>query len=211
MITREEQEILAMFVLALPARNPWTIEHGEESAYKAHREALNDEPKGPAAAGPSTEEPLFEHLLKANPYWMEDRTRQILIEVMTDPAKVERLLRMEWFCRDLTGCLQDLVLADRPLLRMNELMDDRCILVLPVSPKAALFASSLPSLINDIRSRSDGDLVQMLNVDSAAQAKEHLFASGRHHAALAERYLMNDAPFLDLQEHASSDAPPSDP
>jgi hypothetical protein len=65
-------------------------------------------------------------------------------------------------------------------------MGDRCVLCLPVGPTAALLASSIPSFENDIGSKSDADLVRMINMDSTTQAKEHLFATGRQHTALAE-------------------------
>ena len=66
---------------------------------------------------------------RQDPYWMQDRTREILIDVMTDPQKVRPPAADGWIYREVKGSPVDLVLGDRPLIRHNELMGDRCVLV----------------------------------------------------------------------------------
>jgi hypothetical protein len=153
---------------------------------------LNADPEIAAKLKLPAGQRLFEAIEKALPHLMADQTRRILVKVWADHRKVLRLLNMDWFLRDLSGASTDLILSDRVLVRHGDLLNGRCVLVLPLSPKHLLFASSIHQFATNIAHKSDDEVVRMTNIDSAYQAKDHIFGTGIQHKRLAEHYLTNE-------------------
>ena len=180
---------LSLFLLALPARNPWSLLRGEKIARDAHMAELNSDPTLAAALKVPNGQRLFDAIDLAMPHFMADQTRRVMVEVWSDVSRVERIMKMQWLCLDLAKASGDLVLGDRPLIRHGDLLNGRCVLALPLSPTRLLFVTDMPEFVENLGRQADDDIVRMMNRDSTFHAKEHIFATGRQHIALAEELL----------------------
>ena len=136
---------------------------------------------------------LFDAVEKALPHLMGNQTRRILVRAWADEAKALRMLQMDWSLLYLDEASTDLILGDIPLSRHGDFLNRKCVWVLPIGPKRLLVVTNIPSFIDSLERRSHDEVVRRVNRDSAFLAKEHLFATGRHHMDVAEELLGKSA------------------
>jgi Protein of unknown function (DUF4238) len=97
---------------------------------------------------------------------------QAAIDISSDPEKLAKVASMQWWARRWD---QDAILiGDRPLLtspRMNypcgiPLNDPSCLIVLPISPNAACFASANLKTQAKVRKTAHGRLARIVNEET---------------------------------------------
>ena len=98
--------------------------------------------------------------------------RQAAIDLSQDPKKLAAVDRMEWWIRRWTK--DAILIGDRPLLASPRidypcgipLNDLSCLIVLPLSPRAAFFASANSKTRAKVRSTALGRLARIVNEET---------------------------------------------
>ena len=103
--------------------------------------------------------------------------------LIDEPRIHEDINRMQWRVISYEESSSDLITSDNPCF-IHALGTPQCLLVLPLSPKAAFFADQ--DWKNFSNTSSDA---KTLNRIIAMRASKYIYATGQQHIALAKKYL----------------------
>jgi hypothetical protein len=142
MLSDGDREAVAKFILSLPARNPWGLEIGQKISHETYGTHLSDESDARALLL-APNRTIWQQIVGENPHFVADSTLIQMIEVSTDPAKIDRLGRMFWNIWDVSESNFDLVLGDQAFSGNGNLNvdDPKNVFAIPVGPKRFLTCS----------------------------------------------------------------------
>lgn len=110
----------------------------------------------------------------------EDRSLR-LIEKLTDSSRVsEIVVRSKWVVRRLSSSASEVVLSDRPLVRVGGTFTADFIWALPLKRDAVFFATPNATIAEKIRRASERMVVHEVNAASVAQADRYVFSTIDH-------------------------------
>jgi hypothetical protein len=183
-VTETERWVMARFILALPARNPWGIATGHKIARVTFGLELDD-PEFIAEIGLAPNKSLWEMVEAGNPHFVADQTLVQMIEVSDDKTKIDRLMRMHWAVWDVSAAPMDLILGDLAFNGHGDLNQDRPenVAAITLGPHRFLTVTARPYGGGGLK---PVDLVRIMNREQASRAAEQFFATDRKHLALAK-------------------------
>lgn len=184
-LTDHERYHLARFIIALPARTPWSISNARVMARNIYTRNLADPELTRELNLPGAKTAL--DVLEQNPHFIADIALVNTIEAQTDPDKIKRLLALDWIIIDTSDAGVDLILGDNVFMLDGDLLNpaSESFIAIPFAPNRLLVMNNI-----GINTRiSLRQLVHVVNRESAIRAEEHFFAKDRSHIELARMWL----------------------
>lgn len=175
----------ARFIVALLIRSPWFIQRYVEKAPRIMRDTI-----AKTASPDEDVDASLSALITANPNFASTLTLRSLVALLPTSKSHEVIQNSPWTAVDLSDSPIDLVIGDRPVIRTEGGFQGDFMLAFPISPKMLFIVHPTDSTwaprLNALPPR---ELVRRVNIDSASQAVEYLFATSSGHIQLAKRYL----------------------
>lgn len=175
-----ERSNFIRLLLSLDARRPEVVKQLRAGG-EYLRERLDTDPEVIAeAAAFGLDEPpsAFMERIRGIPF--EDRALA-LIAKLTDSSRVgERVARAHWVVRRLSRSAPEVVLSDRPLVRVGGTFSNDFIWALPLAPDVIFFATPAASFAEKIRKASERLIVHEVNAASVSQADIYVFSTEDH-------------------------------
>lgn len=176
--TQNDKEVVALFLLSMPARHPWNIAKAQKLARDGG--AIKYDRESAAVLFGADSQATVDQ------YFLSDFTLHTLVEASTMASIVDRLIRMHWNVWDVSDSPFDLVVADRAFSGRGDLRQDHSqnMVALPVGPHRYLTCSAVQHYPTNSR-----NMAMIMNRDQTYQAVEHIFARTRNHIPLAKKHL----------------------
>jgi hypothetical protein len=176
----------ARFLVAFGVRTPETLRvMGPTEWQKAMALAQTRGPRASAEV-----EAFFAKWLETNSRALErNKPLEIAMDLSSDPAKIVPVAQMEWWVRPFGK--NALLIGDRPLLSSPPmrypcgipLKDPNGLVVLPIAPHLAFFATPNPKTIAKVNGMPLDSVARIINEETTWQAKEYVFAADASLAA----------------------------
>jgi hypothetical protein len=188
-LTNDQRSDFARLLLSLEARRPAVVgllRDGKQS----FSEKLNTDPEIIAALRKQGVTSLPSEFYESRSgVKLEDRALKIIQRLVDNPTVGGPLVKSAWIVRTLATPSPPLLLADRPLIRINGYDSPGAVWILPLSPKIAFIAAAHASNLAALGTFPDRQFARRLNVSTAAQAERFVFSLNRHDAAWLKKYL----------------------
>ena len=167
-------------LLSLDARRPDVVKKLREGGSYL-RQRLDDDPDVKTMAAIVGLKGTPSEFLEAHKgETLEDRSLR-LIETLTGSGRVSDIVgRAKWVVRQLSSNASEVVLSDRPLVRVGGTFSADFIWALPLAPDVIFFATPNAALAAKIRRASERLVVHDVNAASVAQADRYVFSIKEH-------------------------------
>ncbi|MCB1885797.1 MAG: DUF4238 domain-containing protein [Geminicoccaceae bacterium] len=119
----------------------------------------------------------------------ENRAMILLAHMCDNPKEMAKFAAMQWCYGDLKDAGLELVLSDRPVIKI--LTDPRTpsLLTLPLSPTRIWFAACNRETLENIKALPPRDLVERVNHESVRQATKWVFDRDGHNLRSIQKHL----------------------
>lgn len=175
--TAEQRCDWARLLLSLEARRPPAVEKLRKEGSSFLTANLDDDPEIRAAMEEYGISQAPSSYVEQQLGWrLEDRALGIIQRMVDDPAVGGRLINAHWAVRRLGRGDGQLVLSDRPLIRINGYNHPGAVWVLPLAPSAAFIACNHPSNLGILQRLSGQRFVKETNRSSVNQAERFVFS-----------------------------------
>jgi hypothetical protein len=189
-LTVSERSDFARFLLSLRARHPDAIALVREKGPEHLTAALALNPDDYVSVkSPSSPATLVEWVQQHAPPLIQNFGIANLPGLIANDEVGERVFRMNWWVHDVSAANTDLLLGDRPCLLEGDAVAGDCLITLPLSPKMLFFACNQAEKIAGLCAIPATKLVKAVNRLSVISAKKRVYAAGRDHLPLVEKYL----------------------
>jgi hypothetical protein len=118
---------------------------------------------------------------------------QFLPKMINHPEMGQIIVNMQWQVLDLSECGTDLLLSDRPAVRISGLKKLDCQILFPLSPQKLFLATHKGWNMQTVPDRL---LVKAANRASVAASAARIFTTGEHHRPLLEKWVIQSRPLL---------------
>lgn len=181
-LTEEQRCDFARLLLSLDVRRPRNVNLLRKELPNYYAMGLDQDPVIQAALAESgvdaTPSRFLEDRLGRS---LEDRALSIIPKLVDNPKVGEYLINAHWDVKKLSLNDGSLVLADRPLIRMQRYDSPHAIWILPLTPGAAFIAANSRTDLDDLLRRSEQRFVKDVNKLSARQAERYVFSIEDRH------------------------------
>lgn len=176
-LSLEDKSDFIRLLLSLDARRPEVVKQLRAGGEHL-RQSLDNDPENLALAAAFGLEELPSTFLKAfRGVPLEDRALA-LIAKLTDSSRVgERVARAKWVVRRLSRHAPEVVLSDRPLVRVGGTFSDDFMWALPLAPDVVFFATPAASLAERIRRAPERLIAHDVNAASVSQSDRYVFST----------------------------------
>lgn len=192
--TPEDYAAWAVFVLAKRARIPRRIAWAKERAREGFEQMLNQPDEEFDRINPDPElRTIGDHIRRYEPEFLPNLPFEALMRSVHSSKNVRALMKLHWFVRRQTsaevarGDAQTVLLGDDPAIWGDGLDSPRCIVALPISPRAIFFATASEASRERIAGASFREIARTVNHDQAVQA--HRFVIGNVKPSFLEKRL----------------------
>jgi Protein of unknown function (DUF4238) len=189
-LTPETRTDWVRFLMSLSLRNPEAVANTnaemqtELAAKFSHHNDWYEANKAP------NDPPTFVEWVENNiPLVWENSGKLHLPDFIENPGIGTVLIRMRWFTFDLGSSDFTLLTGDRPFIRTHGLIDQRCIVVLPISPRFAFVATHAAEVDLRVRRADPAQLVKDINARIVAQAVKYVYGATDRHLRFVENRL----------------------
>lgn len=132
---------------------------------------------------------------------VEDHALQTVQNLVDNPRIGGRLIRFEWGVVDLSNSEVPLVLADRPLVRINGIDHPHCLFALPIGPFHIFVAATERADLISISKKRPDRVATLMNQSSAHNHDRFVFITDNSHERWLPKYLkrkkQTNDPYLD--------------
>ncbi len=190
-MTPETRTDWVRFLMSLILRNPEAVANtnaemraGLTAKFSQHSDwyEANKAPNDP---------PTFVEWAQNNiPLVWDNSGKLHLPDFIENPGIGTVLIRMHWFTFDLGNSAFTLLTGDRPFIRTHGLKDQRCVVVLPISPRFAFVATHAPEVDLHLSRVDPAQLVKDINARIVAQAVKHVYGASDCHLQFVENHLV---------------------
>jgi hypothetical protein len=189
-LTIDERSDFTRFVLSLRARHPDAVAIARAHGTEALTAALARDPEEYLAVrDESSPDSLTAWTRQKAPSLIMNFGLSVMPAVIVDSKTGERVFKMPWWTHDVSGANVDLLLSDRPCILEGNALDGDCVIALPLSSRMLFFICNRPAQTQFLRAMPVTSLVKMMNKASVTYASDRVYATGKHHLPLVEKYL----------------------
>jgi hypothetical protein len=189
-LTPELRQAWTRFVMSLLVRNPEKVEHITNQADHVLRQSLLTDPKEyeavRSADDPST---LVEWVEQKDPQIWSNFGKEMLPGIITHQPTRDEIIRMRWWTIDIADGFPDLLTCDRPVYMSHGVMDERCFIALPLSPRFVFIATRSQSTFDSVLSRGIKAVTKSINEIMVAQAEKYVYGAHDRHLRFVENRL----------------------
>lgn len=178
------------FLMSLHVRNPGRVRQITEQGAEALRAMLSEDPKEYEAVRNLDDPPtLVGWVERYAPALIDNFGKTLLPGIVTHQATGNELIRMHWGVLGSDGAHPNILTCDRPLFLSNGINDPKCVIALPLSPRAIFLASRDQTRLNRLIATENSALIRAVNESIVTQADRYVY--GAHEGALGflERWL----------------------
>jgi hypothetical protein len=173
----EERHKWARYLMALRARTPEMIATAQKLGREGVRAILRDSQNEYEAIKPLGGPATFEECVA--PWFLENFGTARVIPALIDKEETRsKIVAMDWWCQDFSGCGRELLTCDRPLVWQGGVDDKNFLLALPISPKLVFFIVNDPNLWANLARCPLRELAKQVNVSIISNAVEYVYAAG---------------------------------
>lgn len=141
-LTTELRQAWTRFVMSLHVRTPAKVDHIMRQAEAGLRQSLNEKPEEYEAVRGVNDPPNLVEWVEHNvPEVLGNFGKQLLPGIITHSATGDEIIRMRWWIIGIREGFPDLLLGDRPVYMSHGVMDERCFIAVPFSPRHVFFAT----------------------------------------------------------------------
>jgi hypothetical protein len=142
------------------------------------------------AARGADDPPTFVEWIQVNdPYRLNNIGKEMLPALIENEKVGTIMMQMRWFVFDLVSSGITLLTCDRPYIRIFGLKDERCVIVLPISPRLAFIATHSEGTAERLLKAGIKFLAKEINARIVAQAVSHVYGSTTNHLLFVENRL----------------------
>jgi hypothetical protein len=177
------------FLMSLHVRTPGRVRQITEQGEEALREVLAKDPEEYIAARRPNDPPtLPEWVERYAPALIGNYGKSILPGIVTHQATGNEIIRMQWMIGTY-GASEDILTCDRPLYLSAGVNDPKCVIALPLSPRAIFFASRDSSALDNLMRMEHAALIQAVNERVVNQAAQNVYGCHEHSLGFVENWL----------------------
>ncbi|OHC64429.1 MAG: hypothetical protein A2040_02005 [Rhodocyclales bacterium GWA2_65_19] len=189
-LTPEHRQAWTRFVVSLHARNPGKVEHITSQADHELRQSLLTDPGEYEAIRGVDDPPTLVQWVEQNaPKILNNFGKQLLPGIITHPPIVDAIIRMHWWTIDIADSFPDLLTCDRPVYMSHGVMDDRCLIALPLSPRFVFIATRSQSTFERVMARGIKSIAELINESMVMQAEKYVYGAHDRHLHFVENRL----------------------
>ena len=131
---------------------------------------------------------LIEWVEQNAPEILDNYGKQLLPGIITHQETGDTLIRMRWWTVGVTNNFPDLLTGDRPVYMSHGVLDDRCFIAVPLSPRFIFFATRAQSTFDSVMSHGIR-AVKSLNNLIVSQAEKNVYGAHNRHLRFVENRL----------------------
>ena len=183
----------ARFILSLRVRIPEKVDYLSEYVPSEHRRMLSLDSDEYEGLRSENDPASFVDWIERNfPGFIDNLGRLMIPKLIDNPEIVNMITAMDWWTADFSDASVDLLTCDRPCVFTHDLKNENCLIILPLSPTLAFFASG-----NSVKLREKligigaSQLARMINESIVSQAVKYVYARSSSHQLFVERRLRN--------------------
>ena len=178
------------FVMSLVARNPQRVERVSRDAAKSLRASLLENPQEyDSVRTPDDPATLLEWVEQNVPALVDNHGKQMLPGLITHQPTGNAIIQMNWCVVRLPADAIDMLTCDRPVYMSHGVMDIRCIIALPLSPRHIFFATRRPLLFEEFTRKQFKFMTASLNGLLVEQAQRFVYGASDRHLRFVENRL----------------------
>lgn len=190
----EQRVIWARFLVAQMIRVPSMIQHMRVHGREILMRGLDERPEEyDAVRGDAPEESLAEWLSNHAVDAPDDVAIGALPDLIESPLLNGVVLSSDWAIIDLKWGRFDLLIGDRPLIKIGSL-SGRFLFALPISPRRLFIAFNDSRTYRNVLKRDKATLVKDTNLETVRSASEFVYGTSELHTPLVRRYLAKPLP-----------------
>lgn len=188
--TLEHRQAWTRFVMSLHVRNPGKVEYITNQADHGLRQSLLADPEEYEVVRGADDPPtLVEWVEQKAPEILSNFGKQILPGIITHQPTGDAIIRMHWWTIGIADGFPDLLTCDRPVYMSHGLMDDRCFIALPLSPRFVFIATRSQSTFDRVMSRGIKVVTKLINESMVTQADKYVYGAHDRHLRFVENRL----------------------
>jgi hypothetical protein len=189
-LTLELRNGWTRFLISLMIRTPHMVAEIGRQAEKNLRHNLLLKPEEYEAVRTKNSPPtLLAWAEKHAPAVFGSAGKTLLPELTNNQKIGDALIQMKWWTILVTHESLDLLTCDNPYHMTHGLGDDRCLVVLPLSPCFVFFATRQAERVNAIMSQKPEVFISALNDAIVRQAQNYVYGSNGRHKRFVENRL----------------------
>lgn len=174
------------FILAQWIRSPERIAELRKVGREALLKALESDPDEYLAIKGDSPYQTLPDWVAANAPGLDEIVAMgsVLPKMISDSDPGNIVINMRWEVLHLNGTKHDLMISDRPVVRMDGLKNRNCMIMIPLDPNRLFVASHHDR--NFKRFEAD-DIVKAANETTVFSAKDRVYGTGEQHNAFVEK------------------------
>jgi hypothetical protein len=189
-LTPEHRQAWTRFVMSLLVRNPGKVQHITNEADHGLRQSLLADPEEYEAVRGADDPPtLVEWVEQKAPEILSNFGKQILPDIIAHQPTGDAIIRMRWWTIDIADGFPDLLTCDRPVYMSHGVMDKKCFIVLPLSPRLVFIATRSQSTFDRVMSRGIKAVTKLINESMVMQAEKYVYGAHDRHLRFVENRL----------------------
>jgi hypothetical protein len=189
-LSQEDRVDWTRFLVSLRVRTPEMVRSIREDGPKIFRTALNERPSEYLDIKNAADPETLEKWVEKNFGSLIDNAGMIHFPAFVEMEKpISVISNMFWEIIDFSHSSVELITCDRPCLLKGSLDDQNTVLVLPISPKRAFFATHTKELMERLKSEPISLLARALNDNMVHSAVKYVYARDGSLAQFVERRL----------------------
>lgn len=195
-ITSDEQCDWVRFLMSLEARRPSVVQFLKGRASREFIDALDDDTEFLAEMKEADVHGLPSEVIRpAATSYVQDRMLLRMQEAIDNSETGTRYLQMNWLTKKLSAGGINLILADRPFVRLGGIDAPDNLWCLPLDPDTAFFCSNNRKSLLNLERANARQISKALNRHSVEQAEKYVFdRSGRNSRLLGRLGQMRSKP-----------------
>ncbi|HQR05074.1 MAG: DUF4238 domain-containing protein [Proteobacteria bacterium] len=189
-LTTELRQAWTHFVMSLHVRSPAKVKQITRQAQNELRQSLSVNPEEYEAVRGALDPPTLVEWVEQNALPLLDNYgKQLLPSIITHTETRDAVIRMRWWTIGITEDFPDFLLGDRPVYMSHGVMDERCFIAVPLSPKYVFFATRKQEIFNRVMSYGIKSVTKSLNNLYVMQADQQVYAASDRHLRFVENRL----------------------
>ena len=178
------------FLMSLHVRNPERVEQIREMAADGLRKSLRADPEDyEKLRKPGDPPTLLEWAERNTPAIFDNQGMRMLPGVIEHRPPVEAIIQMRWMTVGTADEFPDLLTSDRPVYMSHGVNDDRCFIVVPMSPRFMFFATRDPSMFDRVLALGIESVTKQVNGFMATGGVQNVYGASDRHLRFVENRL----------------------
>jgi hypothetical protein len=180
----------ARFVMSLMVRHPTAIDQiTRQGAEQLRPLLLQDPAEYEARRQPGDPDTLLQWVEKYSPEVLLNFGKQNLPGIVSHAPTRDAILKMRWATVGLADATTDLLVSDRPAYRSHGVLDENCVIAVPLSPRFLFIATRSQATLDQLMAQGADALANNLNALLVEQAEAHVYAAHEKHLPLVRQRL----------------------